>query len=122
MALVFLISMPDDTVVLFSRQPSGAEDSEFSNHFSVSTPGQKQINSRSIISHYGGDTGLGTWKCSKDGVDRCIHVRKAQDHLQKLITGDPSATANDSGGEDGNVREALAPGMDLIAHHGYSLD
>jgi hypothetical protein len=116
------MSMLDDSVVLFSRQSSGAEDSEFSNQFSVSTPGQKQIYSRSIVSHYGGDLGSGMWKCSKDGVDKCIHIRKAQDHLRKLITGDPLATANDSGGEDGNVREALAPGMDLNTHHGYLLD
>jgi hypothetical protein len=118
-----LISRPDDTVVLFSRQASGAEDSEFANQFSVSTPGHKQISGRSIVTHCGGDSGSGIWKCSKDGVDGCIHIRKARDHLRKLITSDPLATANDrgEGDSDENSREAFAPGMNRAVNRGCFL-
>jgi hypothetical protein len=89
-------------VVLFSRQPG---EDEVTNLFSVSTPGHhKEVNSRSIVSHRGMDGGSGTWQCSKDRMAHdCAHIKKARDHLQKLITGDPSA-------RDGTVQEEIRTG------------
>jgi hypothetical protein len=88
-------------VVIFSRQSNGNGD--FDNLFSVSTPGRNQhLNSRSIISYHGMDVGSGLWKCSKDHMNDCVHIKIARDHLQKLITGDPAAM--DIGGQ------ALTPG------------
>jgi hypothetical protein len=101
----------DVSVVLFSRQSTG--DDDFTNIFSVSTPGHEQLNSRSIVSHQGSDTGTGTWKCSKDRMpaEDCVHIKLARDQLQKLITGIPSAR-DDSGPEEAR-RERFPPGMPL---------
>jgi hypothetical protein len=97
-------------VVLFSRQ-SGGNDDFVQNLFSVSSPGYQFLNSRSIVSHNGLDAGNGTWKCSKDHMPvlDCVHIKMARDHLQKLITGNPSAT--DDGRQEESQLEALAPGM-----------
>jgi hypothetical protein len=75
----------------------------------VSTPGHQQLNSRSIVSHHGTDAGNGLWKCSKDRMLDCVHIGKARDHLQKLITGDP--LARDGSGPDETRKEVLAPGI-----------
>jgi hypothetical protein len=100
--LLIANTLEDDSVVLFSHQSGG--DGDFENQFSVGTPGHQQLNSRSIVSYQGVDSGNGLWKCSKDGMHDCAHVRKACNHLQKVITGDPSAM-------DGNgLDETLAPG------------
>jgi hypothetical protein len=101
----------DVSVVLFSRQSAG--DDDFTNIFSVSTPGHEQLNSRSIVSHQGADTGTGTWKCSKDRMpaEDCVHIKQARDQLQKLITGIPSA--RDDNGQEEARRDQFSPGMPL---------
>jgi hypothetical protein len=76
---------------MFSRQSNG--DGDFENLFSVSTPGHNRpLNSRAIVCHHGLDKGSGLWKCSRDRMNDCTHIKIARDHLQKLITGDPAAT------------------------------
>lgn len=69
-------------------------------------PGQHQhLHARCIVSYHGVDTGSGVWKCSKDRTHECIHINFARDHLQKLITSDPSAIDG-----RGGPNVAVAPG------------
>jgi hypothetical protein len=98
----FSDALEDDSVVLFSRQSNG--HGGFENLFSVPTPGQQHLNSRSVVSHYGMDMENGVWKCPKDRIHDCIHIRNARDHLQKLIINEHSALGG------GGLDEALAPG------------
>jgi hypothetical protein len=83
----FSDALEDDSVVLFSHQSNGHRG--FENLFSVPTPGQQHLNSCSVVSHYGMDTEV--WKCPKDRIHDCIHIRNARDHLQKLIINEHSA-------------------------------
>jgi hypothetical protein len=48
------------------------------------------------MTHEGGDRGDGVWVCTKDGGTRCVHIKVAGDHLQKLLRKDPEATAEGS--------------------------
>jgi hypothetical protein len=70
-------------VVLFSHQSNG--NGGFENLFSVPTPGHQHLNSCSVVSYHSMDTENGVWKCSKDRIHDCIHIRSAREHFQKLL-------------------------------------
>lgn len=71
-------------------------DESYFNHFSVvgeSSP--LQFSSRVFVVHQGQDSGDGLWQCGKDKLSSdCTHIKRARDHLQKLIHGDPQAVDN----------------------------
>lgn len=79
-------------VVLVTRM-TDFDNGTFTNLFSVSGSVVQQTGSRVIVTHQGDDLGMGTWHCTKDKWTACSHSRKAQDYLQKVLTGDPSAIA-----------------------------
>ena len=87
--------LPDDSpttkpVIMFSRDV-GEVNEEITHLFSVSTPGQCSVKSRSIVYHTGSDDGSGLWTCSRDGDSQCGHITSARHHLQKLVHADPHA-------------------------------
>lgn len=70
------------------------ENGTFTNLFSVSGSVVQQTGSRVIVTHQGDNLGMGTWYCTKDKWTACSHSKKAQDYLQKVLTGDPGAVAD----------------------------
>ncbi|KAJ7574366.1 hypothetical protein C8J56DRAFT_803143 [Mycena floridula] len=59
------------------------------NTFSVGLSNEQK---RQIIHHDGSDDGSGKWTCGKCGQrQRCLHIKRAQDALQRLIQVDPDA-------------------------------
>jgi hypothetical protein len=76
--------------VLFSRV-SVDDNDKVLDHFSVPTSAHQGVKARAIIQHEGKGTGEGTWKCPKDPLGTCLHIKLAKDHLQKLLHTDPSA-------------------------------
>jgi hypothetical protein len=81
----------DETVILFLREM--CEGGTYLNRFSVASQTSRQVNSRAIVSHEGSDRGDGEWTCTKDGGGKCLHIKVARDHLQKLLQKDPDASA-----------------------------
>ncbi|KAJ7576248.1 hypothetical protein C8J56DRAFT_900165 [Mycena floridula] len=51
-----------------------------------------QMNRKEIVLHNGSDNGSGKWTCQKCGHrQRCLHIKRAQDALQRLIHVNPDA-------------------------------
>ena len=88
-------------VILFSRIP--AENENYVNEFSVNSAGHRGAKGRAVVRHEGGDSGAGTWTCSKDAVGDCAHKKLAQSHLKKLLQVDLT-TMDD--GENNIINEA----------------
>lgn len=89
----------DDSVVLVTRERM--DEKRHIHRFSVEREGYL---SRAIVTHKGRDDGGGSWRCSKD-TGSCMHVKDAQDHLQRLLKGDPDATHDT--GVDGEWNDPL---------------
>jgi hypothetical protein len=88
-------------VILFSQIP--AENENYVNKFLVNSAGQRGAKGWAVVRYEGGDTGTGTWTCSKDTVGDCAHKRLARSHLQKLLQINPTAMDD---GENNVIHEA----------------
>jgi hypothetical protein len=75
------------------------------NLFSVALPSQPSVKARAIVRHEGDDRGGGSWTCLKDGTQLCGHIKRARDHLQKLVREDPDAA------DRSEYRQAIDTGM-----------
>ncbi|KAJ7129700.1 hypothetical protein C8R44DRAFT_839598 [Mycena epipterygia] len=83
--------------VLFSRQET--VEASYLNHFSSPSANSRSLNSRTVVTYEGDDSGDGNWFCAKDsGTRTCYHINKCRDMLQKLVLADPLAkhSADDS--------------------------
>uniref|UniRef100_A0A8H8CF18 HMG domain-containing protein n=1 Tax=Psilocybe cubensis TaxID=181762 RepID=A0A8H8CF18_PSICU len=89
---VSLSAYQEARAFLFYRN-EGVMDNFYTNIFSIPTSTRfPTIKNRSIVEHYGDDSGNGTWKCSRDqGATSCSHIVQARHALQKYIHGDWNA-------------------------------
>ncbi|PPQ69415.1 hypothetical protein CVT26_002453 [Gymnopilus dilepis] len=88
-----LPSENENKTVLFSRNVLQFEPSIYHNVFSVKGSGLfTSVKARAIVEHCGEDSGIGTWKCSRDpNQNNCCHISAARDSLQQHIQLDLSA-------------------------------
>ncbi|KAJ7583992.1 hypothetical protein C8J56DRAFT_790501 [Mycena floridula] len=66
------------------------DERSFVNLFSI---GIRRDKNRAIVTHYGGNNGSGNWHCDRGCGHNppCIHVKHAQDQLQRIVQCDPNA-------------------------------
>jgi hypothetical protein len=73
-----------EKVILFWRDV--VEDG-WINLFSVCIEGPPSgAKNRAVVTYVGADTGVGNWRCSRDGMNGCAHVTLCQLHLGQLLT------------------------------------
>lgn len=80
----------DDEVILFLRENLDMDDN-WINYFSVPRSSSGNAKNRAVVIHKGSNKGWGSWSCSKDKGDQCLHIKQAKHHLNMCRMGDPSA-------------------------------
>lgn len=110
------IFIEDDTAILFMRE--FVQMDEYISHFSVPTARARTARSRVVVVHEGGNDGLGSWVCSKDGIRPCAHITEAKDQLQRVITSDPNAKATEGPDEEdpGVASLGISIVVQLLSH------
>ncbi|KAF8057790.1 hypothetical protein FPV67DRAFT_1429432 [Lyophyllum atratum] len=100
-------TLPKDSeasAILFLRQPGGGE--KFTNYFSVSSR-SGTAKSRAVVMHDGDDRGGGSWKCTKDVQDNCIHITDARRVLLRVLGLESTNGSREDMAIDLNVLDAV---------------
>lgn len=90
---ISLVGEDDDKrAFLFYRNEDVSEEF-YLNYFSVPSHTRfPNIKNRAVVEYRGDDTGIGTWKCTKDaGATSCPHIVTARHSLQQYMKGDWNA-------------------------------